>query len=295
MVRHCTTASRWTGNTDMMPVISEILDRLGDLVHVLRVPPPMPVIVNTTGTLDPPLGSNRLKILEVMHLLIGLKNSEVDKVMIELGVLPTCLDLFFKYEWHNFLHNLVKKVVEIVVKGENEELQRTLFSGEAKLLERIMDAHHRNEEECKQAKATRKGYMGQLREMANMVVSESVAEREEEGAASNPGAAMMRAALDTEEWRAFVALFLKPLNEMHDKLIGRPQPGGVYSDDEEDMSPGPGGGGGAGGRGGGGGGGGGGRARRWASSSGAPTTMTICLARTILTTMIATTRRKRTR
>lgn len=28
------------------------------------------------------------------------------------------LDLFFKYEWHNFLHNLVKNLLEIVITGE---------------------------------------------------------------------------------------------------------------------------------------------------------------------------------
>jgi hypothetical protein len=38
--------------------------------------------------------------------------------MIELGVLPTVLDLFFKYEWNNFLHNLVKNLLEIIITGE---------------------------------------------------------------------------------------------------------------------------------------------------------------------------------
>jgi len=38
--------------------------------------------------------------------------------MIVLGVLPTVLDLFFKYEWNNFLHNLVKNLLEIIITGE---------------------------------------------------------------------------------------------------------------------------------------------------------------------------------
>ena len=59
-----------------------------------------------------------MKILEVIHALISLKNPEVEAKMIELGVLPTVLDLFFKYEWHNFLHNLVKNLLEIVITGE---------------------------------------------------------------------------------------------------------------------------------------------------------------------------------
>jgi len=36
----------------------------------------------------------------------------------ELRVLPTVLDLFFKYEWHNFLHNLVKSLLDMVITGE---------------------------------------------------------------------------------------------------------------------------------------------------------------------------------
>ena len=43
---------------------------------------------------------------------------QVRLVCAELRVLPTVLDLFFKYEWHNFLHNLVKNLFDIVITGE---------------------------------------------------------------------------------------------------------------------------------------------------------------------------------
>jgi hypothetical protein len=82
------------------------------LLQVLRNPPAAPAIINSTGKLDPPLGQNRLKILEVVHALASLKNVEVEAKMIELGVLPTVLDLFFKYEWHNFLHNLTNNLIQ---------------------------------------------------------------------------------------------------------------------------------------------------------------------------------------
>jgi len=70
------------------------------------------------GKLDPPLGQNRLKILEVLLALVSLKSPAVEAKLIELSVLPTVLDLFFKYEWHNLLHNLVKSLLEIIIKGE---------------------------------------------------------------------------------------------------------------------------------------------------------------------------------
>lgn len=54
--------------------------------------------------------------------------------------MPTCLDLFFEFEWHNFLHNLVKSLLDMIVKGENEAFKRSLFT-DANILSRIVDAH----------------------------------------------------------------------------------------------------------------------------------------------------------
>ena len=50
--------------------------------QVLRSPPATAPIVNSTGTLDPPLGQNRLKILEVIYALVSLRSAEVEAKII---------------------------------------------------------------------------------------------------------------------------------------------------------------------------------------------------------------------
>jgi hypothetical protein len=57
--------------------------------QVLRSPPPTAPIVNSTGTLDPPLGQNRLKILEVILSLVSLRSAEVEAKMIGILHIPT--------------------------------------------------------------------------------------------------------------------------------------------------------------------------------------------------------------
>ena len=81
LVRHSTSASRG-GQGALSAVVVEVLKRMGDFVTVLRSPPPTAPIVNSTGTLNPPLGQNRLKILEVVLALVSLKHPEVEAKMI---------------------------------------------------------------------------------------------------------------------------------------------------------------------------------------------------------------------
>ena len=33
-----------------------------------------------------------------------------------------------RYEWHSFLHNLVKNTLQMIIEGESEQLKRALFS-----------------------------------------------------------------------------------------------------------------------------------------------------------------------
>mmetsp|Transcript_2494 Transcript_2494/g.3963 ORF Transcript_2494/g.3963 Transcript_2494/m.3963 type:complete len:603 (-) Transcript_2494:38-1846(-) len=229
LVRHSTSATR--GQDTMSAVVVEVLNRMADFVQVLRSPPATPAIINSTGTLDPPLGQNRLKILEVVQALISLKNPEVEAKMIELGVLTTVLDLFFKYEWHNFLHNLVKNLLEIVIMGENKAIKESLFT-DGKILTRIIDAHKHNDEALNQPKSCRKGYMGQLRLISNLIQKQ----------ATN-GEAWMRAYTDGADWVTFCDTYLAQLNDINDgRQLGRSKPNGVEpqsdgeEEDEEDLS-----------------------------------------------------------
>jgi len=223
LVRHSTSASRLSEDS-WSAVVVEVLKRMGDFVEVLRSPPATAPIVNSTGTLDPPLGQNRLKILEVLYALVSLRSAEVEAKIIELRVLPTVLDLFFKYEWHNFLHNLVKNLLEIVITGENKEIKESLFTDGA-LLTRIIDAHKHNEEALKQPKSCRKGYMGQLRLISNLIQKQASSEE------------WMHAYTQGEDWVTFCDTYLAELNDMNDgRQLGRSRINGMgpQSDGEEE-------------------------------------------------------------
>lgn len=226
LVRHSTDESRGDENK-MTMVMVQLLIRMGDLVEVLRNPSAAPAIVNTTGKLDPPLGQNRLKILEVIYSLISLKNEEVDAKMIELGVLPTVLDLFFKYEWHNFLHNLVKNLFEVIITGGSRAIKEAIFI-DGKILTRIIDAHRANDEALKQPKSCLRGYMGQLRLISNLIQAQATGSSSDE---------WMRAYTDSEEWVAFCDTYLAEQNMIHDgRQLGHSQPNGFgpQSDGEEE-------------------------------------------------------------
>lgn len=202
IVRHCISANRQ--GPELQPLLSLVLLQLKDLVEILRSPPSMPVIVNTSGTLDPPLGSNRLKILEVIQALLTLKDEAVEAEMIRLQVLPLCLDLFFKYEWHSFLHNLVKNTLHMIIEGGSQALKRSLFTDGA-LLNRIVDAHKRNDEAVKQPKSCRKGYMGQLRLVSNLVMKQKALDT------------WMEEFTTQDSWKEFAANQLQRLNDVNER------------------------------------------------------------------------------
>lgn len=130
--------------------------RIRDVILILKNPPRQQKIVNTVTTIDPPLGSVRFKIVELIHLLVLLDNIDVYSALAEHEAIPICLQLFFQYEWHNMLHNLVQKILEFVVHSEEcLILQRTIFE-EADFLNRVVNAYALNESYCKQPKTSRK-------------------------------------------------------------------------------------------------------------------------------------------
>jgi len=160
--------------------LGAIVERLEDLVNVLHTPPRMQPLTNSTGTLDPPLGVVRLHVLELIAMLVALENPVVEARLAALKVLPAVLDMFFKYAWHNLLHNLVRKMLEPVIlaepSAESSVLKQSLLE-DGRLLSRIVEAHADNDEHVKQPKATRKGYMGQVRVLAIAVVKSSQSDK----------------------------------------------------------------------------------------------------------------------
>lgn len=117
-------------------------------------------LILPVGTVDP-LGFHRLKIIEFFAILVRTNYKCVDDAIVKSNVLNVCLDLFFRYCWNNFLHTTVEQMIQGILDGENEELKKSLLV-DCKLLKRIVDATQENESEIAKIKGVRRGYMGHL-------------------------------------------------------------------------------------------------------------------------------------
>ncbi len=201
MVRQC-AQSRAAAQTQAL--VGQVSKKLGELVNILKNPFPADPITNTSGTLSPPLGSNRMRIIEVIFELMLMRNEIVEEKLIEFKALPACLDLMILYEWNNFLHNLVRKMIEEVLQWGSEALKRSLFS-DGRILDVILDAHVQNDAYVKQPKSCRKGYMGHLRMISNQIIKQ--AELDE----------WMWEYTENDRWMTYVRGKLEPSNALHDK------------------------------------------------------------------------------
>ena len=154
----------------------------------------------TYGQLQPAFGFHRLKIVEFFVALIQAKYKCADDALLKLDVVSTCLvnqlslavsflaktqqDLFFTYEWNNFLHASVEQLLQSILDGVNPELSKSLFT-QSNLAKRILDAHAVSEDGtpappellanevvsgsmCKNG--VRRGYMGFLNNITSAVI-----------------------------------------------------------------------------------------------------------------------------
>lgn len=87
--------------------------------------------MNTTAGALKPFGEKRLGVVELFVALVEDENTEVRKRFKELGIVNTCLDFFFAYQWNNFLHTAVVSLIQGVCKppvaAEGSQYQYDLF------------------------------------------------------------------------------------------------------------------------------------------------------------------------
>ncbi|EPQ26944.1 uncharacterized protein PFL1_05578 [Pseudozyma flocculosa PF-1] len=96
------------------------------------------------------------------------------KKFLECSIIPSLLDLFFKYPWNNFLHNVVYDILQQFFNGRmdvglNRKLTMAVFE-QGHLTQRIIEGHARNVESMKGPRRIRLGYMGHM----NLIAEETV-------------------------------------------------------------------------------------------------------------------------
>ncbi|XP_056633810.1 serine/threonine-protein phosphatase 6 regulatory subunit 3 isoform X1 [Diorhabda sublineata] len=147
--------------------------------HDLLVDPPKQIPVSTTvGILDPPLGNIRLQVTKLFSALISTNNQELLKEIEMNETLSLLLDLFFKYQWNNFLHTQVENclmgALKIHSSDDNDETSNALSKhllSKCRVIERIINAWKENDEQQSQLHGIRKGYMGHLISIMNKIVT----------------------------------------------------------------------------------------------------------------------------
>ncbi|VEN40012.1 unnamed protein product [Callosobruchus maculatus] len=151
--------------------------RIKDFHNLLIEPPKQQPILTTVGLLEPPLGNTRLQVTRLFAALITAGNEEILREIESIGTMNVMLDLFFKYQWNNFLHTQVKSCFISALKSNHTDekgeslnaLSKHLLVN-CKLIERIIEAWKENDEQQAQEKGLRKGFMGHLISLVNSIV-----------------------------------------------------------------------------------------------------------------------------
>jgi hypothetical protein len=154
-----------TGIPQILQYVNEALPRL---VHLLAASPQCE-LKTQYGSLKPPLGPTRLKVVELVTALVQAEvtlacDNLVCPNLVQLDILSRVLDLFFQYHWNNLLHGFCEAMVHTVLDQSNPTsrmLQQALL-GSGRALRRFVDGYTANARAVASPKGGRLGYMGHL-------------------------------------------------------------------------------------------------------------------------------------
>uniref|UniRef100_A0A8C7FBS5 Protein phosphatase 6, regulatory subunit 2a n=1 Tax=Oncorhynchus kisutch TaxID=8019 RepID=A0A8C7FBS5_ONCKI len=156
-------------------ILHAIEPHLKDFQQLLLNPPKKSAILTTVGLLEEPLGNARLHVARLVAALLQTSAPSVCQELCKLTTMDQLLDLFFKYSWNNFLHFQVELCVASILNHSVPEerpipakASDPLFQ-KCRLVQRILDAWEENDQIQAEGGA-RRGNMGHLTRMANMVV-----------------------------------------------------------------------------------------------------------------------------
>ena len=206
--------------------LTALLPRLG---QKLRHCPPQGERQNTPyGALVPPLGPARLKIVEVIAILMNTRSEAVMQGLMVSQTMESCMELFMSYPFHNLLHQNVISILANALAFEYQPLLELLFQ-KLKLCQWILQLPPTitstkttlysprkspmlengcsSEEEASERtqEALRVGYMGHVILLSNQIT---------QAAKTNTYiAAQLRA---DSNWQTFVSTVVLPINLKED-------------------------------------------------------------------------------
>jgi serine/threonine-protein phosphatase 6 regulatory subunit 3 len=216
-----------------------IVTHLPDVVSMLRNPPQMESFATSFGTLDPPLGETRLRVIEFMSTLFHLADQcpDIEKALIDAQAPQVLTDLFFRYEYNNLLHGLFYRIFTFALSTNSDSPDtirplRRSFIVDCVILDRILEAERSNTIAQSQPKGMRKGYMGHLTMIANQIVL-----------LASEDSHIQESIQSNTAWAEYVQGPLHERNQVESQPIGVPSPSSsgrsspLYGDQQQVKPP----------------------------------------------------------
>ena len=205
-----------------------------DFIQVLSNPPKSAPMRTSVGEIEAPLGAARLSIIRLLTSLLQVSSQKFMEEFARFDVATVLLDLFFQYQWNNFLHSHVEQVVSFVMSLASDAdygLRHSLVV-KGRLLQRLAEAGMSNESDQAEKKR-RRGYMGHVVTMSNRLTNacDSADDIKEWTAA-------MSASDDSEnsldEWNAWIDGPLDTVNAKNSMVLGGTIPSIMSMDCDSD-------------------------------------------------------------
>ncbi|CAO2823360.1 unnamed protein product [Amaranthus hypochondriacus] len=158
--------------------VEGMLGSLGNLLKLLDVSLDEGVLLTTYGKLQPPLGKQRLKIIEFISVLLSSGNDAAEREIIRLGAMKRILDMFFEYPYNNFLHHHVETIISCCFESKGSILVDHLLH-DCDLVGKILEAEKSSMLSSDSSKPTigiggrdppRVGNIGHLTRISNKLV-----------------------------------------------------------------------------------------------------------------------------
>uniref|UniRef100_A0A8C6TJD5 Protein phosphatase 6, regulatory subunit 2a n=1 Tax=Neogobius melanostomus TaxID=47308 RepID=A0A8C6TJD5_9GOBI len=211
-------------------ILNAIEPHLKDFHQILLDPPQKSAILTTVGVLEQPLGNARLHVARLVASLLQTNCPSVCQELSRLNTIDILLDLFFTYTWNNFLHFQVELCVSAILSQPSSPEEKIvslyhifilnllqLFQ-RCLLVQRILDAWEENDR-IQSEGGTRRGNMGHLTRVANMVVQNL-----EKGPVQSQISDLIKELPDDcrGRWESFVDETLRETNRRNTvELVGR--------------------------------------------------------------------------
>eukprot|EP00033_Pygsuia_biforma_P003316 GCRY01003633.1.p1 GENE.GCRY01003633.1~~GCRY01003633.1.p1 ORF type:complete len:588 (-),score=130.15 GCRY01003633.1:289-2052(-) len=199
-------------------MVDPIIRLMPDFTRVLKKDPPPLHPSRPT----PPLGINRLKIINMYSALLRTGFPMVFDALLSADYIQTCLDLFFKYPDNNFLHAAVHNMIHTILMSPSLNLRLSLCLKWG-LCRRILEAVKENNMVHPELWALRRGYMGHITLITNDIVRTSLEDQ------------TLIESIDRvlPAWELYVDTHLREVNEMEGQPLGGQKP--LLSETDADL------------------------------------------------------------